>query len=375
MRVEERDNFVKDTSQLVIPPKMMVIWEPNPGGRTAVKANRINGDRTRKIVLVDGAYAGRVPNPGEKWLCEFVREVNPTSQRHGSILVRPERQELVRDFPGVWMPEDVKRQLSILLQTPGKNAFMKGPAGCGKTTIAAAIALGLNWEFWKIEGNTVKRYSQMLSRIMPDEKDGRLAFRTVDSSLALLIKAARDNPHKTFLAMVDEYTRMDIDARDIMLGVIEGKERMLPLPNGECLEVPSNIVWMAAGNFGDRFTVKDMDEANLSRWVVLKIWYMPLEEERKLLLGRYPHCPAEDLTKALKVINILRDRTKVSGAQRIGKAVSTREADSVAMFLAAGETLKAALTTAVLNQFDGEPDQKGSESAKAAEVIENEVKN
>lgn len=354
---------------------MTVVWDANPNGRKPVKANNSNGRRTDKIILVDDRYTGRMPNPGEKWVCDLVRECNPTSKRNGSILVRPTRQELLREFKGVWMPEDLRRQMSILVQTPGKNVFMKGPAGCGKTTIAAAIARGLNWEFAKIEGNTVKRYSYMLSRVMPEEKDGRLAFRTVDSSLSQLIKEAIENPHLTFLGMVDEYTRMDVDARDILLGVIEGKERKLPLPNGDCLDVPSNIVWIAAGNFGDRFTVKDMDDANLSRWVVLKVWYMPLEEERKLLLERYPHCPAEELTRALKVINILRDKTKASGAARIGKAVGTREADSVAMFLAAGESLRASLITAVLNQFDGEPDQKGSESAKAAEVIENELTN
>jgi MoxR-like ATPase len=366
---------VKDKVQLGIPSKMTIVWEPNPGGRIHVKANHINGTRTKKIVLVDGSYSGRMPNPGEKWVCGLVRECNPTSQRNGSILVRPERQELVREFKGVWMPEDLRRQLSILVQTPGKNVFMKGPAGCGKTTMALAIALGLGWEFAKIEGNTVKRYSYMLSRVMPEEKDGRLAFRTVDSTLSQLIKTAIDNPHLTFLGMVDEYTRMDVDARDILLGVIEGKERKLPLPNGDCLEVPKNIVWIAAGNFGDRFTVKDMDDANLSRWVVLKVWYMPLEEERKLLLERYPDCPVEELTKGLKIINHLRNKTKVSGATRLGKAVGTREADTLAMFLAAGEKLKEAMITAVLNQFDGEPEQSGSECAKAWAVIENELNN
>lgn len=106
---------------------MTIVWEPNPGGRIHVKANHINGTRTKKIVLVDGSYSGRMPNPGEKWVCGLVRECNPTSQRNGSILVRPERQELVREFKGVWMPEDLRRQLSILVQTPGKNVFMKGP--------------------------------------------------------------------------------------------------------------------------------------------------------------------------------------------------------------------------------------------------------
>lgn len=364
------------TQQTLFEPgkRVSVVWEPNPGKPTPVKSNRVDGARTNKIVLIDSSFGGRVPNPNEKWLCEVTRVINPSSATNGAVLVTPLQQEIARVFPGVWMPEEVRAQMPIILQTPGKNLFLQGDQGCGKTTMAGAIALGFDWEFCKVSGGAVKKYSYMLSRVLPGEQDGRLTFKTIDSDLAAFIKEAIRNPHKIFLIMIDEYTRIEVNARDILLDVIEGTIRFLPLPNGERLVIPDNVRFMAAGNVGSRFTVQKQDDANKSRWVILKVDYMPAEEEFKLLLSRYPHAPKEALRKAIDIANKLRDRRFAKDSEKLSKGVSTRETDTVAMFLQGGEPLDRALKTGMVYQYDGDDRDETSEAFKVSKIIAESLK-
>lgn len=353
--------------------QVSVVWQTNPGGRVLVKSNRVNGQKTPKIVLVDNKYEGRLPNPDEKWLCQVSRHVNPTSATSGAYLVMPLRQEIAMEFPDVWIPDDIGTQMQIALQTPGKNLFLQGDQGCGKTTMASAIALGLGWEFCKVSGGSIKKYVYMLTRVMPSEQDGRLTFREIDSDLAAYIKEAQRNLHKIYLIAVDEYTRMEVNARDIMLDAIEG-ERFLPMPNGDKLFIPPNVKFMAMGNVGSRFTVQKQDDANRSRWIVLKVDYMPADEEFKLLTRRYPRCPQKELRRAIEIANVCRDRRFATNADKLSKGVSTRETDNVAMFLQGGEPLLRALKTSVVHQYDGDERDTASEAYKVWQLIQAELK-
>lgn len=364
---------------LSVGSSLSVCFEVNPRDPMGVKANSANGVKTRKIILVDKTVKTSLPNPkpGETWLCKVERLTNPGSETHGTILVRPVRRETSFEFQDVYVPRDVAKLMTVVLQNRNKNLFLEGEQGIGKSTIAGAVARTLGWEFRKISGGTIKKFSYLLGRVIPTiGPGGVMLMQWVDSKLVAVLREAAlpANKHKTFLLMIDEFTRIDEDARDPLLDVVEGHNRSLQLPNGEEIPVPNNIHFMAAGNAGQGFTVRQEDAAAKDRWVIVKLTHMPHEEELKHCLRKFPDCPAKEMDAAITVINHIRLARK-DPKRMISKSPSTRGAENIAMFLSAGIDLKVALENCVVNQYAGRPDDINTEAGKVAKLIEERLKN
>jgi len=362
-------------SELTLTPgaNVLVRWDENSSNPSGVKSNHLNGKRIKKIVLPDSSHRGLKPKAGETWVCRIERVTNAGSETHGAILVKPLTLEIECVFPGVWVDPEKARLMAITLQNRDKNLMLEGDQGVGKSTIARAVARKLGWQFRKVNGAQIKKFNFMLGRFRPLPKDGQLSFEWVDSKLSRYLREAIKHQEQEFLIMVDEYTRMDEDARDALLEVIEGVERVLTLPTGEDLPVPSNVHFMAAGNVGDGFTIRKQDAAAKDRWVIVKIKHMPQDEELEHCMERYPGCTKQVLHRALAIINHVRS-VRNDPKMRLSKTISTRAAQNVAMFLQGGVDIEYALITAVANQFGGDPDDPNSEAGKVAKTIKDELK-
>jgi len=359
---------------LTVGTNCLVRWDANPKGSTPVKSNHVNGKRTKKIVLPDLSGRGAKPKAGEVWVCRVDRITNEQADSRGAIIVKPLAIEIDLSFPGVWVDPVKARAMSVVLQNREKNLMLVGDQGIGKTTLGRAVGTKLGWKFRKISGGLMKKFAYMLGRNMPIVgNSGSLAFKWVDSPLVKAIREALANQQDTFLVMIDEYSRMDEDARDALLDVIEGDVRLLSLPTGEELPVPTNIHFMAASNEGGAFTVKKEDAAAKDRWVIIKVEHMPQPEELSHCLGKFPNCNKADLDRALTIINrlrFLRHDLKL----RLSKTISTRAAQNVAMFLSSGLDLETALTIAVTNQYEGSSTDTNSEAGRVARIISDELK-
>lgn len=353
----------------------IVRWDGNPKGSTPVKSNFVNGSRSKKIILPELSNRGAKPKPGETWLCRVERETNKRSDARGAIVVKPLAIDIDPTFPGVWVDPVKAKLMSIVLQNREKNLMLIGDQGIGKSTLSRAVATKLNWKFRKVSGGLIKKYAYMLGRFLPvPGKDGNLNFSWVDSQLVKTLREAIRNPEETFLLMIDEYSRMDEDARDALLDIIEGEIRILALPNGEEITVPANVHFMAAANEGGSFTVRKEDAAAKDRWVIIKVEHMPQAEELAHCLTKYPNASRATLDQALTVINKLRS-LRHDLKVRLSKTISTRASQNVAMFLSAGVDLEVALTTAVTNQFEGSNFDPNSEAGRVAKLISEALKN
>ncbi len=346
----------------------VVRWETNAKGAVPVKSNHIDGRRSKKIVLPELSKRAQVPKPGETWVCRIERVTNTKANSRGAIIVRPLTIEIDPTFPGVYVDPVKGRLMSIVLQNREKNLMLVGDQGIGKSTISRAVATKLGWKFRKVSGGLIKKFAYMLGRLLPVEEGGKQVFKWVDSPLVRAIREALNNPDKIYLIMIDEYSRMDEDARDALLDVIEGEQRVLALPNGELLDVPSNLRFMAAANEGGPFTVRKTDAAAKDRWVVIKIEHMPQAEELNHCLSKFPNCPKAKLDQALTILNRLR-AMRHDLKMRLSQTISTRAAQNVAMFLAAGIDLEVALLTAAANQFEGNNADANSEAGRVAKTI------
>lgn len=365
-----------DATDAFSPGKQVTVtWEKNTTG--SVKSNRINGERTNKIVLPTPATGGLAPQPGESWDCVVLKITNPKALHRGAIIVQPLRKRIDADFGHVWVEEKNLEVMIAVLQDPTKNLFLEGMQGVGKTTIAEAAARQLGMEFRVVDGSQIKKAATMYGR--PQQRateDGHLVWGFADSALIICVREALAHPEKNFLLFIDEYTRIDLDARDGFLKALEGKERAFTTPRPETVPVPSNLYWIAAGNVGDSFTVQDQDAANMDRWVVVEVNRMPYEVEIKHLLRKYPTCPREELEKALTVVHQL---IELVSTNQYSNTISVRQTEAMAMLLAAGGiSTQTAIVTAIANQFPGrssvKTSQRGRLIAKIGEALNN-VKN
>lgn len=359
---------------LVPGASIVVHWEANSrkgnDSPSSVKSNKTDKGRTKKIILPVESR-GVQPRPGEVWICRIER-VSSKSQTHGAIFVRPVSRKVEYQFDNVWI-DPVKAQLiATVLQDPRRNLMMEGDQGVGKSTIAAAIGKTLGWEYRKVSGGLIKKFVYMLGRFVPSAEGQTLNFKWADSKLVEVLREAKDNPRKTFLLMLDEFSRIDEDARDALLDVIEGGSRVMRLPTGEEVPVSGNIVFMAAGNVGEGFTIRREDAAAKSRWVIVKITVMPQAEEVAHCMRLYPTCAKADLERALTIVNKVRVARKDT-KMRLSKTVCTRSAETIAMFLANGFSVDLALETAVTNQYAGTAEDGASEAGRVQRLIREEL--
>ena len=366
-------------SPVAIGSTVTVSFEANANDKNSVKSNAINGVRSKKIILVDSktlTTSQSAPKAGETWVCVIERILNPNSPNHGAILVRPVSRQTSFVFDDVYVPQELAKLMTVVLQNTSKNLFLEGEQGIGKSTIARAVAKTLNWEFRKVSGGLIKKFNYMLGRLLPSTNgEGQMVMKWIDSKLVAILKEAAlpVNRHKTFLLMLDEFTRIDEDARDALLDIIEGQDRMLDLPNGEQVPVPPNVHFMAAGNAGQGFTVRQEDAAAKDRWVIVKLSHMPQAIEHSHCLKRFPNCPSKPLDQAITVINTVR-RARLDPKRMLTKSPSTRVAENVAMFLASGVELPVALANSLVNQYGGRTDDLNTEAGKVAKIVEEELK-
>ncbi len=359
-------------SEKFIPGATLVVhWEANTAVSAvpnAVKSNRTDAGRSKKIILVADPHKGVQPRAGEVWICRVDHITSPKSENKGAIFVRPVSRKVEYQFKGVYVDPTKAQLIATILQDPRRNLMLEGDQGVGKSTIAKAIALTLGWEYRKVSGGLIKKFVFMLGRYIPTSDGASLNFRWADSKLAECLREAERNPRRKFLLMIDEFTRIDEDARDALLDLIEGTTRVLRLPTGEEITVGDNVVFMAAGNVGEGFTIRREDAAAKSRWVIVKIEVMPHAEELEHCMRLYPTCPRAELDRALTIVN------KVRGARRdpkmrLSKSPCTRGAEGIAMFLNDGVPIELALETAVVNQYGGTADDQNAEAGRVHKLI------
>lgn len=367
-------------SPISIGSTVTVTFEVNAKDKNSVKSNTVNGVKSKKIVLVDSKSLASshtlMPKSGETWVCVIERVINPGSQSHGAILVRPVTRQTSFVFDDVYVPQDLAQLMTVVLQNVSKNLFLEGEQGIGKSTIARAVAKTLGWEFRKVSGGLIKKFNYMLGRLLPSTNaEGQMVMKWIDSRLVAILKEAAlpANRNKTFLLMIDEFTRIDEDARDALLDIIEGQDRVLDLPNGEQVPVPKNVHFMAAGNAGQGFTVRQEDAAAKDRWVIVKLSHMPQAIEHAHCLKRFPNCPSKALDHGITVVNTVR-RARLDPKRMLTKSPSTRVAENIAMFLASGVDLAVALQNALVNQYGGRTDDLNTEAGKVAKIVEEELK-
>ena len=156
------------------------------------------------------------------------------------------------------------------------------------------------------------------------------------------------------------------------MSAIDSSRRLYdPSTNTDVL-IPDNIQWVAAINRGRQFSgTHGIDPAQLDRFAVLKMSYLPADEEVRLLCQRYPSVKEQRVQKLVRVANLLRNSPHLSSG------LSMRATDEATMFLSYPSYLRqcsnddflSILRTSFCNRYFGHTEEEGSEAQIALDTV------
>lgn len=165
----------------------------------------------------------------------------------------------------------------------GKNIMMTGPAGCGKTKAANDVATSLGRElFYFNMGSTQDPRASLI---------GNTGFKDNETTFG---ESAFINAIKTPNAVIllDEFSRAHPEAHNILMSVVDPKQRYLRIDeveNSPVIKVADGVCFIATANIGTEYTAtRAVDRAMWDRFKKVTMKVLDKENELKLLELLYP---------------------------------------------------------------------------------------
>jgi len=96
-------------------------------------------------------------------------------------------------------------------------------------------------------------------------------------------------------------------ARNGIMPALDATRKMYNPLTGSTVDIPDNVLWIAAINNGAQFTgTTSVDPAQLDRFAPLKMDYPPVKEEVRILAERHPEVPKGKIERVVKAAHAVR---------------------------------------------------------------------
>lgn len=240
-----------------------------------------------------------------------------------------------------------------------ESPLLLGPKGCGKTTMAKALAdaLGMKYERFSM-GASLKPEQFFVGMLHAEEGTTKL----IESEFLRAFQSEEPT-----LIFCDEITRIPTSASNFVINVFDSDEgfiRVKELGNKRIYR-GENVRFVLAGNVGMQYTdTRTLDGAFNDRFIKLDMGYLSAEQELGLITKRIPNVSQADAKQIVSWANACREQE----GKALTTGVSTRQVIIMSQFLANGFTVKQVYDRVFINLFDktrGE-DQKVRDLISAA---------
>jgi len=189
--------------------------------------------------------------------------------------------------------------LSLALKL-GKNVFLYGPTGSGKTHKVREILKECASEICKIHITDGLEDVDLLQKLLP-ETEGR-GWRRLEGELRTAFNAARE---RKVVVVLEELTRSSRSLRNLLIKAMDkedGTYTLHDITTGERVTVPAkNLMFIATANLAYSDT-SELDPSLARRFPICLFQDYELEKEKKLLDARLDKKSAVKLCAVAKAV-------------------------------------------------------------------------
>lgn len=288
------------------------------------RATHIDGKRAPKVILCNDPRI----QPGQLCKVRITSIKKPGSKDRGHIEVEFLSKVTFRLDDSLYVEPMLAKKLQALLES-GMNVLLDGPQGSGKTVLSRNIAEALDLEYVFFNCSAIYDATDFLATLqIKASESGQPETVWIKTDILRAIEKAHEHPEARFLIFLDEFNRCREMARNGIMPALDSTRRMYNPLTGGTIDIPDNILWIAAINNGPQFTATtNVDPAQLDRFAPLKLEYPPEKEEVRILRQRYPGVAAKQIERVVKAANAVRaDKT-------LGVDLSVRATEEVCILL------------------------------------------
>jgi hypothetical protein len=245
--------------------------------------------------------------------------------------IKPILKDCYKNKP-TWMKIDELRwKAAVRSVYRGENLLIKGHSGFGKTVLAFALSEFTGREHFIFNlGATQDPRTALIGKT--HFKDGTFFQHSA------FIRAIQ---RKNSIIILDEVSRAHPDAHNILMSVLDKKQRYLRVDEDldtPVISVAEGVCFIGTANIGNQYTATlTIDRAFLDRWSILEIQPLELGEEIKLLQELYPNLTKDDASLICGVADATRKEVE-SPTPHFDTIISTRACIDIAGFMHDGFT-------------------------------------
>lgn len=283
-------------------------------------------------------------------------EITEEAADHADSVDLPETHEEIVEFiqdstdlkPQNLKMDPVKWKHLVRSVIRGRNIMFTGHSGCGKTMAAMSAVRALGREFYYFNlGSTQDPRTTLIGT--RQAKEGSTYF-----SPSLFVKAIQQ---ENAVILLDEISRAHPEATNILLTVLDPKQRYLRLDedeSNETIKVADGVTFMATANIGNEYTAtRTMDRALVDRFTTIEMDLLGEEKESELIREMYPKLTDEIAEKLARIAVQTRDEVQ-SSTPKIDTIISTRQNLEVASLVHDGFSLEEAAEVGYYPHFSQE---------------------